>query len=769
MSEIITTNSVLVMDLPMDEIRNEAITNLAQGSLRSPITTTGVPHVVYDYYMGSSISFQGAEFFRMDDVKITTERGASLEFWFNMNECRDQDNTLQQLIYLRNNATGEGWGIHAKCEVQGLFLSQFKESNATFTLINKITCNKWIHFALCADKQGIKTYINGVLVNELSDREFSRFLDGDNRFLIQIGARETKDFFYGKMCQLKICSGVRSEDELKLSMEEGRSANASFKSSYPIDFKLNSVDNGSENPVLYIENNTNGHPLKLDMINTSGTAIKFAGGPVKDFALSENDYHIQLRFKKQVVADEVLAGLTKITGTEINGWGCMAGKNTTLLEDWISFKRLPANTDETFTGLQSIILSNMRAEAMAGARNTLVEIKYNNLYYKDSQSVLNGSLTRHLDIIGHLGKRNVPFDVSIKGASTILNDGESKNSFDIIIRNMTGEPVKFAAATAGAVQYSKFTLYSKEPITFKERPGIRFTDNKFEEDISTKDKHLPRTFLCRQQNQVLNADNDQLRIEVTGLITSYASGTLILYLEYKNIPGYWDGVIPVAVQLGRIVERDNKIGVNMLPAQELHVKGNIKSETRILDRTGYVMPVGAIIAYGGSAAPDGWLLCDGKTDLQNDKYAELRSVLQQNKTPDLRSQFIVGAGTDAGNYKVGDRGGTETVVLEEKHIPRHKHTGTTANENVIREEGYKLMGRGTYKRDLAGGVKSTGAFTSLELNYYCAYDSACEEPAKIENCIKREHAHSFSTAESGGGQAHENRPPYYALTYIIKY
>lgn len=772
MSTISSTDAKLMLDLPMDEIRSESIVNLATGNARSMIPAMGAPKVIYDYYMGSSVAFSGKEAFQLDDVKISDAKGSSFECWLNMDKCTDESEAPQQLIYLRNNVTNEAWGLHTRCKDQHLFLYCYSRNQ--LLTVNKIDFDKWIHFAICIGGDGtVKTYINGLLINDGKSTELSQFICGDKTFLLQIGTRENKDFLHGKMSQLKFFAGVRSAEEIKISMDEGRTANATFKSSYPIDFKLNSIDNGSENPVLYIENNTNGHPFRLDIINASGTAVKFSRDPVADFTLSENDYHFQLRFKKQVIAAEVLENLTKLN-PGITGWTFVAGKNISLLEDWISFKRSPSSADEEFKGLLSITMNSMRAEAMAGARNTLVEVKYNNLYYKDSRNILSGSLTRHLDIISHLGKRNIPFDVSIKGPTTILNDGKGRNDFDIVIRNIGGEPVHFAAMENAGIQYSKFTLYSKEPLAFGTKPAVSFAGNKFQEDLASIEKHLPKIFNCVVPNLELKTDNDQLTIEVKNLITGHASGTLMLYLEYKNVPGYWDGIIPVSLKLGSVIESNNKIGINKFPDNtpyDLQVKGSIKSEGRISDRTGDLMPVGAIIAYGGETAPEGWLLCDGNTVIEGvQKYEDLYKILKTQKTPNLRKMFIVGA--DAGNteYKLHAQGGLAEVPLLEKNLPKHNHTGTTNKENIFKDKGYRLMDKNAYSRRLVGGIKKEGLFTSVELQYFNGYDSYhFDEPTAIETSIKEEHTHGFTTSDSGQDIAHENRPPYYALTYIIKY
>lgn len=106
-----------------------------------------------------------------------------------------------------------------------------------------------------------------------------------------------------------------------------------------------------------------------------------------------------------------------------------------------------------------------------------------------------------------------------------------------------------------------------------------------------------------------------------------------------------------------------------------------------------------------TSIPTGWLLCNGS-----------------NNTPDLRNRFIVGAGS---SYSVGATGGEATHTLTIDEMPSHSHeldaTTTTSGSTL----------NGVYVN-----VKNKG-FT-------------------------------FTTDSTGSGSAHENRPPYYALCFIMK-
>ena len=91
-----------------------------------------------------------------------------------------------------------------------------------------------------------------------------------------------------------------------------------------------------------------------------------------------------------------------------------------------------------------------------------------------------------------------------------------------------------------------------------------------------------------------------------------------------------------------------------------------------------------------------------------------------NSTPDLRDRFVVGAGS---SYGVDDTGGAASVTLTVNQIPSHSHT----------------LNRGT---------------------------STSSTPNAAGRSVHT--ANAGSTGSTGGGQSHENRPPYYALCYIMK-
>ena len=169
------------------------------------------------------------------------------------------------------------------------------------------------------------------------------------------------------------------------------------------------------------------------------------------------------------------------------------------------------------------------------------------------------------------------------------------------------------------------------------------------------------------------------------------------------------------------------------------------------------IPAGFIGMWSGAvnAIPTGWLLCNG-----------------QNGTPDLRDRFIVGAGS---TYGVGNTGGANSVTLTEAQLPSHTHTVTSVGvTNTVGAHTHSITDAGhshSFPAPLAGGPNS-GQIMRGDVLQATAYSGTNIATTGIVIQTAGDHAHSLnitsSAATTGGGQSHENRPPYFALAYIMK-
>lgn len=131
------------------------------------------------------------------------------------------------------------------------------------------------------------------------------------------------------------------------------------------------------------------------------------------------------------------------------------------------------------------------------------------------------------------------------------------------------------------------------------------------------------------------------------------------------------------------------------------------------------IPKGLICMWSGSTIPLGWLLCDGT-----------------NGTPDLRNRFVVGSGAD---YSIGDVGGNDSTTLTIDNMPSHRH------------EFYAYSGATT-------GLSQT----------ILQVDDLGYPPVRIASERVARNSTPDLLGNTGGGASFENRPPYYALAYIMK-
>ena len=141
------------------------------------------------------------------------------------------------------------------------------------------------------------------------------------------------------------------------------------------------------------------------------------------------------------------------------------------------------------------------------------------------------------------------------------------------------------------------------------------------------------------------------------------------------------------------------------------------------------MLVGSVGSFLGTI-PDGWLALDGSTYAESD-YPELYAfldavfkdeILETFTLPDVSGRFLVSVG---GTLVMGDTGGLSEVTLTVDEIPPHVHTYTPPVVDIDLE--------------LAGAPDVWAARLGPPAN----------------------------TGTTGGGNSHENRPPFLALNYAV--
>jgi len=166
----------------------------------------------------------------------------------------------------------------------------------------------------------------------------------------------------------------------------------------------------------------------------------------------------------------------------------------------------------------------------------------------------------------------------------------------------------------------------------------------------------------------------------------------------------------------------------------LSLQGKVKAlEGKFIDP----MPIGSIVMWGTATPPnDNWVFCDG-TDLQKSMYPELFDILKYTyggsgnffKVPNMQGKFPVGKDNTNEFNTYGKTGGEKRVTLGVTEMPSHTHNLVT---------GYQ---------------ETTNSGYADKLHFYKQKDTVVTN-SWIQS--------------TGGGQSHNNLPPYITISFIIK-
>ncbi len=208
-------------------------------------------------------------------------------------------------------------------------------------------------------------------------------------------------------------------------------------------------------------------------------------------------------------------------------------------------------------------------------------------------------------------------------------------------------------------------------------------------------------------------------------------------------------------------------------SQDAQAKQMAVMMAKIQDMQRHLVPAGTVVAFAGSKAPQGWLLCDGNKGkpLARAEYPELFQAIGYAHggsgdffmIPDYRGVFL--RGVDAGRGKdpeagqraamaSGGNAGNQVGSVQDSAFQSHAHSGTTGamNSNQTHRHGANGITWTSKQNFLANGVWPSPVYP---------------EPVNETGAANIDHTHSFTTQTSGTSQ--ETRPSNAYVNYIIKY
>jgi microcystin-dependent protein len=261
--------------------------------------------------------------------------------------------------------------------------------------------------------------------------------------------------------------------------------------------------------------------------------------------------------------------------------------------------------------------------------------------------------------------------------------------------------------------------------------------------------------------------------------TGNAAGEAETFARSNHVHAIGTGAVSQSTMFAAGVVSDAALATDSVSTNKIAAGAVTKTKIEAAQQ----IPTGVIWAYAGSAAPTGWVLCDGAAINRGGVNADLFALLGttygpgDNATtfnvPNLNNRFIRG-GTP------GTTGGADSVTLTTAQLPshshsigtlttagggQHSHTGTTseepAHDHGMPNVAYTFTGSttGLWLQGSGSGEIRTTAFA--------------DEPAHshtLTTSVESDHTHTVSgtTASTGSGSSVSTLPAFTAMRYIIK-
>ncbi len=572
----------IIPDADNQRVRSAFLSENISASTESQYTIHGNPQVVPDEHFGSCLIFDGRQDYieipNSDAINFATNQDFTVASWIKIaKEQAFKTNGDNDIIEKWNGSGGYPYVIRYVRDNQTIHAARYDGSNnPSVTTTTKLNSEQFYHIAFVKEGSKLQLYLDGHEENSTDDTTQTQTQNDSPLYLARRGGSNEAyaNYFAGTIAHLHLYNKALSPEEIKQDINDNLTAIAAFNLAYPLDFNLYEGDN--QESVIFVENDTKGEELVFDIKNNTEQAITL---PAKSGAVSQNNYHFELRFRPDTLSPK---SLQQLTLNPQSNWSMSSP--VTQADGIVSLYFLTTNATLSANEVVTLTFQNVSASAAGGARTTRVEFLCPEFTYQ-GETLTHYYREKNLSVIDHRGKKNIPLHVSFVGSNRILNDGTTPNNLTLRIVNVLKDKSIPLIPDSKGDQASKFIIsfdvqeegQNKDWAlgTTSQVAGISIKYKRKEISNSGQQGESPEWVILFNDQPSIEPDQD-IQVELSGIVSSLASGQPNLYIRYENIPGYWDGTFICTIEKSPILfDERGKVGMGITPGTEqLKVKGD---------------------------------------------------------------------------------------------------------------------------------------------------------------------------------------------------
>jgi len=557
-----------------------ALSENISASTESQYSVHGSPQVVSDEHFGSCFIFDGRQDYieipNSEDINFATNQDFTVASWIKIaKEQPFKTNGDNDIIEKWNGSGGYPYVIRYIPDNQTICAARYDGSNnPSITTTTKLNSEQLYHIAFVKEGSKLRLYLDGREENSTDDTTQSQTQNDSPLYLARRGGSNEAyaNYFAGTIAHLRIYKKALSPEEIKQDINDNLTVIAAFNLAYPLDFDLYEGDN--KESIIFIENDTKGEELVFEIQNDTEQEITL---PAKSGAVTQNNYHFELRFRPDTLSPK---SLQQLALKPQSNWSMSSP--VTQADGIVSLYFLTTNTTLSANEVVTLTLPNVSASAAGGARTTRVEFLCPEFTYQ-GETLTHYYREKKLSVIDHRGKKNIPLHVSFVGSNRILNDGTTTNKLTLRIVNVLKDKSIPLIPDSKGDNASKFIISFDVQEANQNKDWALGTTSQVQgigiqgKDFRLRARHIEEWKIVKETqgqsptwtitNQ--NEENVELRQEqgieltINNIISSLPSGQINLYIRYENIPGYWDGTFICTIEKMPILYKEGNVGIGI--------------------------------------------------------------------------------------------------------------------------------------------------------------------------------------------------------------